>query len=39
MSKILINENNTLKVCELPAFMTLGETTKIKDVPKTTRER
>ena len=33
MSKILINENNTLKVCELPAFMTLGETTKIKDVP------
>lgn len=33
MSKILVKEKNTLKVCELPSFMTLGESTKLNDVP------
>ena len=33
MSKILVKEKNTIKVCELPDFVTLGESTKINDVP------
>ena len=33
MSKILVKEQTTLKVCELPSFMTLSESTKIKEVP------
>lgn len=34
MSKILVKEKNNLKVCELPDFVTLGESAKIKDVPE-----